>query len=84
VIVQFGKGDENPYGKWADDPRVFISRPYFKVAFDNGLGFYILNAFRFNLFPRFYGTFRKSFWEFGFSVLGWTFEVMWNKAFAKE
>ena len=83
MIVQFGKGDESPYGKWADDPRVFISRPYFKVVLDNGLGFYILNAFKYNLFPRFYGTFRKTFCEFGFSFAGWTFEVMWNKAFVK-
>ena len=83
MIIQFGKSKENPYGKWADDPRVFISQPYFKIVLDNGLGFYILNAFKFNLFPRFYGTFRSSFWEFGFSLAGWTFEVMWNKAFAK-
>ena len=83
MIVQFGKGDESPYGKWAEDPRVFISRPYFKVVLDNGLGFYILNAFKYNLFPRFYVTFRKTFCEFGFSFAGWTFEVMWNNAFKK-
>jgi hypothetical protein len=83
MIIQFGKGDESPYGKWADDPRVLIIRPYFKIIFDNGLGFYLLNSFRFNLFPKFYGTFHKTFWEFGFRFAGFTFEVMWNKAFAK-
>lgn len=83
MIIQFGKSVENPYGKWADDPRVFISQPYFKIVLDNGFGVYILNAFKFNVFPRFYGTFRKSFWEFGFSFAGWMFEVMWNKSFAK-
>jgi hypothetical protein len=83
MIIQFGKGDESPYGKWADDPGVFISRPYFKVVFNNGLGLYVLNAFRFNLFPRFYGAFRKTSWEVGFSLLGWTFEIMWLKAFTK-
>ena len=81
MIVQFGRGDESAYGKWDDDPRVFISRPYFKVVLDNGLGFYILNAFKYNLFPKFYGTFTETFCEFGFSFAGWTFEVMWNKAF---
>jgi hypothetical protein len=81
MIVQFGRGDESAYGKWDDNPRVFISRPYFKVVLDNGLGFYILNAFKYNLFPKFYGTFTETFCEFGFSFAGWTFEVMWNKAF---
>jgi hypothetical protein len=83
MIIQFGKSKENPYGQWADDPRVFISQPYFKIVLDNGFGVYILNALKFSLFPKFYGTFRSSFWEFGFSFAGWTFEVMWNKAFAK-
>jgi len=83
MIIQFGKGDESAYGKWIDDPRVLISRPYFKIVFDNGLGFYTLNALSFRLFPKFYGTFHKTFWEFGISFVGWTFEVMWNKAFAK-
>jgi hypothetical protein len=81
MIVQFGRGDESAYGKWDDDPRVFISRPYFKVVLDNGLGFYILNAFKYNLFPKFYGTFTETFCEFGVSFAGWIFEVMWNKAF---
>ena len=83
MIIQFGKGDESPYGRWADDPRVFIVRPYFKIVFDNGLGFYLLNSFRLYLFPKFYGTFHKTFWEFGFCFAGFNFEVMWNKAFAK-
>ena len=82
-IIQFGRGDETSYGKWADDPRILISRPYFKIIFNNGLGFYILNALSFRLVPRFYGTFHKTFWEFGFTFIGWTFEIMWNKAFSK-
>ena len=83
MIIQFGKGDESAYSNWANDPRVFISRPYFKIIFGNGLGFYLLNSFRFNLLPKFYGTFHKTFWEFGFRFVGLNFEVMWNKAFAK-
>ena len=83
MIIQFGKGDVSAYSNWANDPRVFIVRPYFKIVFGNGLGFYLLNSFRFNLFPKFYGTFHKTFWEFGFHFAGVNFEVMWNKAFAK-
>lgn len=83
MIIQFGRGDQSAYGKWAENLRVFISRPYFKVVLDNGLGFYILNAFEYNLFPKFYGTFHKTFWEFGFRFAGVNFEVMWNKTFAK-
>lgn len=81
MIIQFGRGDESAYGKWADDSRVFISRPYFKVVLDNGWSVYILNAFKFHLFPKFYGAFHRTFWEFGVSFAGWICEFMWNKAF---
>jgi len=83
MIIQFGKGDESAYGKWENDSNVFISRPYFKLVLSNGLGIYILNSFKFCFFPKFYGTFHKTFWEFGFRLTSWTFEVMWNKAFSK-
>lgn len=83
MIIKFGLDKSDAYSNWANDPRVFISRPFFKIILDNGLGFYILNSFRFNLFPRFYGTFHKTFWEFGFRFIGVNFEVMWNKAFSK-
>jgi hypothetical protein len=83
MIIQCGKGDESAYGKWADGSKVFISRPYFKIVLNSGLGVYVMNAFRFNLFPRFYGTFHKTFWEFGVSFVGWTLEVMWNKTYSK-
>jgi hypothetical protein len=83
MIIKFGTDRNDAYGNWADDPRVFISRPFFKIIFNNGLGFYILNSFRFYFFPKFYGTFNKTFWEFGFRFTGLTFEVMWNKFFKK-
>jgi hypothetical protein len=83
MIIKFGTDRNDAYGNWADDPRVFISRPFFKIIFNNGLGFYILNSFRFNYLPKFYGTFNKTFWEFGFRFAGLTFEVMWNKFFKK-
>lgn len=60
---------------------VFVSQPYFKILFKNGLGFYILNSYKFRWVPKFYGKINSSFWEFGFNLAGWTFEVMWNKSF---
>jgi hypothetical protein len=83
MIIQFGRDEDDAYGKWANCPNVFISRPFFKIIFNNGLGFYILNSFKFNFFPKFYGKFENSFWEFGFNFAGCTFEVMWNKFFQK-
>jgi len=81
VIVQVGPDDNSPYGNWGKYPGVFISRPYFKIVLDSGLGFYILNSHKYFLFPKFYGAFNSSFWEFGFKFACWTFEVMWNKSF---
>lgn len=66
---------------YAGQKNIFVSRPLAKLYFRNGFGLYILNSYKFYFFPRFYGMFRDSFWEFGFRVLGLTFEVMWNKHF---
>lgn len=63
------------------EPKTFISRPLTKLYFNNGFGLYILNAYKFRIFPKFYGEFRKDSWEFGFYFLGFIFEVMWNKHF---
>jgi len=62
-------------------PGTYVRRPLLKIYFDNGFGLYILNADKFRWFPRFYGMFRDSFWEFGFYIFKFDFEVMWNKAF---
>jgi hypothetical protein len=83
MIIQFGPGNQKAYGQWPRDLKVFICRPYFKVVFNNGLGFYILNALKFNVLPEFYATFGKYFVELGFRFLGWTFEVMWSNAYKK-
>ena len=83
MIIKFGPDKNDAYSNWADDPRVFISRPFFKIILGNGLGFYILNSFKFHFIPKFYGAFHKTFWEFGFRFAGVNFEVMWNKAFSK-
>ena len=61
--------------------RVFVSQPYYKIVFENGLGFYILNSYKFQIFPKFYGIIKKEFWELGFYFRSWIFEIMWNKAF---
>ena len=61
--------------------QVFVSQPYYKIVFEDGLGFYILNSYKFTPLPKFYGTIRKDFWEFGFYFAGWIFEIMWNKSF---
>jgi len=59
----------------------FISKPLLKFYFNNGLGFYILNAYKYRFFPKFYGTIQKDFWEIGFYFTGYIFEIMWNKRF---
>lgn len=61
----------------------FISKPLAKIIHDNGLGFYILNAHNYYIFPKFYATFHKSYWELGFYFANYIFEIMWNKHFAK-
>ena len=84
MIIQFGPDKDSPYGSWADHPGIFISKPYFKIVLDNGLGFYILNTYKFYLFPKFYSTFNRSFWELGFKIANWNFEIMWNKVFKND
>ena len=66
---------------YENDPKIYVSKPLAKLYFRNGFGLYILTSYKFYLIPRFYGVFHKTFWEFGFKVFGYTFEVMWNKHF---
>lgn len=61
--------------------RTFVSQPHYKIVFENGLGFYVINSYKYTALPKFYGTIKKEYWEFGFYFAGWIFEVMWNKAF---
>jgi len=72
-------GLESPYG---DYPGMFVSRPLHKIVFRNGLGFYILNAYKFRWFPKFYFGYKKNeFLETGVFLFRWMFEIMWNKSF---
>lgn len=77
--IIFGTPKDHKPHNFGDD--VFVSQPYYKIVFEDGLGFYILNSYKFQWVPKFYGQFHSSFWELGFSFCGWTFEVMWNKSF---
>ncbi|NBP03171.1 MAG: hypothetical protein EBU90_24320 [Proteobacteria bacterium] len=69
------------YGNY--DDCVFVSKPLAKILFDDGLGFYILNAYNYHLFPKFYASFYKDHWELGFYFVNYVFEIMWNKHFVK-
>lgn len=71
----------DPFDKKYEKVASFVSQPYFKIFLWNGAGIYILNAFSFNYFPRFYFMRSKTFLEFGLSWLGILAEFMWNKAF---
>jgi len=71
--------DESSYGNY--DSNVFVSKPFAKIYFNNGLGFYILNSYKFRFFPKFYFNLFTKHLEIGFYFLGFIFEIMWNKAF---
>ena len=34
--------------------KVFVSQPHYKIVFENGLGFYILNSYKFSPIPKFF------------------------------
>jgi len=69
------------WDKWLDESNIYVCKPKAKIYFKNGVGLYIMNASRYYLFPKFYGTFHKTFWEVGFNFAGFIFEIMWNKKF---
>jgi len=76
-----GLDNPSPYG---DFPGIYISRPFCKILFNNGLGFYILNSYKIHFIPKFYLGYKKgSYLETGFSFFGLMFEIMWNKSFKK-
>ena len=81
MIIKFGKDASAAYGNWAEYKNIHISQPYFKIVADSGLGFYILNSYKFFFFPKFNYTFHGSFWELSVNFAGWIFEIMWSRAF---
>ncbi|NBW16034.1 MAG: hypothetical protein EBR82_49420 [Caulobacteraceae bacterium] len=66
------------YEKWANENDIFISKVYYRITF-KGMGLYILNSFKFKLFPKFFYMNGKYFTECGFNWLGWIFEFQWNR-----
>ena len=55
-----------------------VSKVYYRITF-KGMGLYILNSFKFKLFPKFSYMNGKYFTECGLNWLGWIFEFQWNK-----
>ena len=67
------------YEKWANENGIFVSKVIRRLFLGKLGGFYILNAYKFNWFPRFYGAFRKYWVECGFSWLGYIIEFQYNR-----
>lgn len=67
------------YEKWAKDNGHFISKVIIRFFLGRLGGFYILNAYKFRLFPKFYGHKNKYYIECGFNWLGYIFEYQWNR-----
>lgn len=72
-----GSNDSNnPW--YMSEPSVFVSRPL-KKFFIGNWGFFILNSYYYNFFPKFYYMKNKYFTELGFSFAGYMFEIQNNK-----
>ena len=67
------------YEKWAKDNNIFISKVIKKLTFSNFTGIYILNSYKFNWFPKFFGMKSKYNIECGFNWLGFIFEYQYNR-----
>jgi hypothetical protein len=67
------------YEKWANENGFFISKVIKRLFLGKLGGFYILNSYKFNWFPKFYGAFRKYWVECGVSWLGYIFEYQYNR-----
>lgn len=64
----------NSDNKWLNTPSMLASRPFFKLIIGN-YGFYILNAYNFIIFPKFYYIKRDCYIECGVSFVGCLFEM---------
>lgn len=67
------------YEKWARDNGHFISKVIIRFFFGKFGGLYILNSYKFRLFPKFYGHSNKYYIECGINWLGYIFEYQWNR-----
>ena len=66
------------YEKWANENDIFVSKVYYRIRVKDS-GLYILNSYKFRLFPRFFGRTSKYYIEYGVNWLGWIFEFQWSK-----
>ena len=66
------------YENWANENNIFISKVYCRIRVKD-LALYILNSYKFRLFPKLFGMKSKYYIECGFNWLGWIFEFQWSK-----
>ena len=67
------------YEKWANENNIFISKVIKRLFLGKLGGLYILNSYKFNYFPKFYGAFRKYWVECGVNWLGYIFEYQYKR-----
>lgn len=67
------------YEKWANENGFFISKVMKRLFLGKLGGFYILNSYKFNWLPKFYGMKGKYFIECGVNWLGYIFEYQRNR-----
>lgn len=66
------------YEKWIKENNLFISKVHYRIKFKD-FGLYILNSYKFNWFPKFFGMKNKYYIECGVNWLGWILEFQWSK-----
>lgn len=66
------------YEKWIEENNLFISKVHYRIKFKD-FGLYILNSYKFNWFPKFFGMKNKYYIECGINWLGWLLEFQWSK-----
>jgi len=69
---------DSEFTNWLNKNNMFVSYPKWKFLF-KGWGLYILPAFNYRLFPKFYFFKNKYFIEGGIDFAGYLFEIQRNK-----
>lgn len=67
------------YEKWANENNIFISKVIKRLFLGKLGGVYILNSYKFNWFPKFFGMKGKYYIECGFNWLGYIIEFQFNR-----
>jgi len=66
------------YEKWTKQNNIFLSKVHYRIRFKD-FGLYILNSYKFKLFPKFFGIKGKYYIECGINWLGWIIEFQWSR-----